>query len=134
MKTNTLKGVKLIFISGILNNLLSIAHFVFLYLTYTEYASVITPEAKHVLSDFLLFSTGMGFSVLFIGILSLYCYTGLKHKEKWAINICLGASLYLFIAAITILVIMGFDQPIAYVHILNGLMIGIPLLINRNLF
>ncbi len=132
MVINSLKSLRFILVSGILNCLLAIIHYIVLYFTYSEYAVLETPETVQVIADALLFSIAVGNTLLFIGLLTCYCYTGIKRRDKWAVEIGSGASVLLCTFAFTIIAVAGFNQPIAYVHLSNSLMIGIPLVINRS--
>lgn len=134
MKENKPRGIIFILISGILNCILGVAHQVVLYFTYKDYSALITPQAEQVLADFLLFSIGTGITLLFVGLFMIYCYIVIKRGERWAYVIGIGASLLLLSFAAAIWVIMGIDQPIGYIHLLNSLLIGVPLIINRKAF
>ena len=134
MERHAPKGIILILISGILNCLLGIVHQVVLYFSYKEYEALITPEADKVLADFLLFSIALGITLFFIGLLMIYCYSGMKRGEKWSYVVCIGASVLLLAFTITIGCVIGFDQPVAYVHLVNSILIAIPLILSRKAF
>ncbi len=133
MAEKTSRYVILILVSGILNCLLAVAHQVVVYFTYLDYQALITPEAEPVLKDFLLFSIGIGVVLLFVGLLTIYCYRGIKRGQRWGIVIGGGISVFLLVVFILITVITGADQPVAYVHLLNSLLVGVPVMLNRGL-
>ena len=128
---NNLKAGFLIPTSGILNILLSIVHQIVLYFSYVQYKSQIMPSQAGLLSELLLFSLGMGFVLLFVGIGTLYCYAGIKRGETWAFHIASAFALFLLIATTLVLLVDGFDGFVAYIHLLNALFIIIPIRINR---
>jgi hypothetical protein len=128
------RAMILVLISGIINCLLAVVHQIVLYSTYAEYKALITPQAAPVLADFLLFSIGLGIVLLFVGALAIYCYGGLKRGERWAYVIAGGAALLLFALATTIGCVIGFDQAVSLIHFFDGLLIAIPLIINRRYF
>jgi hypothetical protein len=124
----------LIFFSGILNILLGILHQFVLYFDYQKYVCFRTAETAQCLADFLIFSMAVGIVLIFMGLLTCYCYSGIKKNEKWAWVISSGISLLLFIFMVAGLIILGVKTPIAYVHLLNSLLISIPLLLNLKLY
>ncbi|MBN2011884.1 hypothetical protein JW960_21325 [candidate division KSB1 bacterium] len=132
--SNHPKIMLLIPISGVLNILLGIIHHIVLYITYHKYNALIRSEITTLLSDFLLFSMGIGVVLIFVGLLTCYCYSGIKMNEKWAWVILVGVSVLLFIFALAVIVVVSITAPIAYVHLLNSVLIGIPLLINISEF
>ncbi len=134
MASGSLKGSKLMLVSGVFNCLLSIIHFAVLYITYQGYSKLIPPEAAMVLTDTLLFSLGIGTTLLFTGALICYCYFGFLQKQKWAYVISSGAAILLLCFSLSTIVLMGPDHPIAHIHLLNSVMIGVPLVLNRKVF
>ncbi|MCP3923129.1 MAG: hypothetical protein GY714_11145 [Desulfobacterales bacterium] len=131
MTNNVLKWPYLMLISGILNCILGIVHQVVLYVNYGKYAKLITSETEHILSDATLFSMGIGTTLLFIGLLSCYCYTGIKKRERWAFTVGLGVSCLLILFALKIIAVVGGNHPIAYVHLFTSFLNGFPLITNR---
>ncbi len=134
MKSGSMKGSVFVLISGILNCLLSVVHQVVLYLSYPAMATVRNETTEQIVGDAILFSIATGFTLIFVGWLTILSYTGIKKKEKWAFRTGIGAAALLLSFSITIIVLMGFNQPIAYVHLTTASMIGIPLLIHRKSF
>ena len=134
MEKHAPRGMILVLISGIINCLLAVVHQIVLYFTYAHYKTLITPQAAPVLEDFLLFSIGLGIVLLFVGLMTIYSYSGLKRGERWAYVVAAGAALLLFAMATTIGCVIGFDQVVSMIHFVDGLLIAVPLMINRKMF
>ncbi len=128
MKKNTMKLTHLMLISGVLNCILGIIHQIALY------AKLITPETEPILSDATLFSMGIGTTLFFMGLLSCYCYTGIKNGERWAFTVGSGISCLLVLYALKIIAMLGINHPITYVHLFTSFLNGFPLIANRDGF
>lgn len=122
---------KLVFVSGILNILLGILHQINLYFNYQELKIFNNSLTTNLLSDYVLFSMGMGVTLLLLGFLSCYSYYGIKKKEIWAYFISSAVSCYLFLAAFIIVLLQGFSHFVIYVHLINVLLICIPLIVKK---
>ncbi|MCP4346685.1 MAG: hypothetical protein GY795_14305 [Desulfobacterales bacterium] len=120
-----------IFISGVLNILLGILHQIVLYIQYQKMSVLKNPETAYWITDLVLFSIAVGTVLIFLGFLSCYCYYGVKNNEKWAKVTASGISLLLLAFAIEVFIIRGHGEFIFYVHLFNSLLIGIPLIINK---
>ncbi len=131
MSANTEKRTWPIFVSGVLNCILGIVHQIILYFTYQNYMSQITAASGELLSDYLLFSMAIGTVIFFIGLLTCYSYRGVVQGEKRSIITCAGICGLLFLFAIKIFVIFGPSHPIAYVHLINSLLIATSLMLRK---
>jgi hypothetical protein len=119
-----------IYISGILNIILGILHQIVLYYEYRKFSTFKNPETTEWITNLLLYSMGIGTTLILMGLLSCYCYYGIENNEEWAKVVAAGISLLLLSFAIKSFIVQGHRAYVSYVHLLNSLLIGIPLAVN----
>jgi len=126
MKFKTLGTIALI--KGILLIILGVVHIAY---SFFEYDVIKTGMSKEMSHQYILWFFAVGLFILFIGIIDIFTYQGIKYKIKWIWKTALSSAIFSFITGLAGVITFKWELCPPYVLFILGLLYIIALLLNR---